>query len=575
MKYISQLNKGYMLVSSDDGEKFKVKQTGYPYKSTEFPSQTMLDNLLTEFHIKDKAVVQTVADLIELMGDKYRLDNLYTRREMCQMLEFGTIDPFSSELFECKYFSVYSISDKYASSFYKNIKDKLVGFHPQDEFSRGLFIVHWHKGVAEEDIPTSLPAKETHSFFDTTLCNKIDLHIEDFIFCLDLIYDNLDKLGLGGALFDPETVLESYSAYEISNVNGDTASRQLGVLINDILPYFNFFEEYMECRDINNPVMRTLKELFGCDLFIGVKNYRILREQYPFQLGLQCCVYPLLQEGVRKEECTGRIKGLVNEIAWEMGISGTDIYYIIKDDDIILLTSPYVDLVIDRDSLLLSKEKEVGLFSLGENEQMLGFNLGKDVKGLLHGIEYRLYQYVILINSSFGAMRTVRYYPDSKLELDDDKKRSESRGTWFSYRNALKAIVPNFDRLYLMGAYNDLPMVDILEMYYHVYDNSIHHADYTFALDYALDDSYTVEEKSFILMLGRVDAANRKSLINEDLGKLNPVLSEDFIKKLEVVFKIGFLVRLCSSRTTLATMIRQLKFDYKYEDFTFKFNWRN
>lgn len=563
-----------MLVSSDDGEKFKVKQTGYPYKSTEFPSQTMLDNLLTEFHIKGKAVVQTVADLIELMSDKYKLDTTYTRREMCQMLEFGSVDSFSSELFECKYFSVYSISDKYASYFYRNIKDKLVSFHPQDEHSRGLFIVHWHKGVSEEDIPTSLPTKETFSFFDTTLTNKIDLRTEDFIFCLDLIYDNLDKLGLGGALFDPEIVLESYSAYEISGRGTNTANRQLEVLISDILPYFNFFEEYMECRDSKNPVMRTLKELFGCDLFIGVKNYRILHEQYLFQLGLQCCVYQLLQEGVRKEECAGRIKGLVNEIAWEMGTSGTDIYYIIKDDDIILLTSPYVDLVIDRDSLLLSKEKEVGLFSLGENEQMLGFNLGKDVKGLLHGIEYRLYQYIILINSSFGASRTVRYYPDSKLELDDDKKRSESRGTWFSYRNALKAIVPNFDRLYLMGAYNNLPMVDILEMYYHIYDNSIHPADYTFALDYALDDSYTVEEKSFILMLGRIDNIAKKTLTNEDLGKLNPVISEDFVKKLEAVFKIGSLLRVCSSKATLTNMLRQLKFDYKYENFTFTFNWR-
>lgn len=574
MRYISQLNKGYMLVSSDDGEKFKVKQTGYPYKSTEFPSQTMLDNLLTEFHIKGKAVVQTVADLIELMSDKYKLDTTYTRREMCQMLEFGSVDPFSSELFECKYFSVYSISDKYASYFYRNIKDKLVSFHPQDEHSRGLFIVHWHKGVSEEDIPTSLPTKETFSFFDTTLTNKIDLRTEDFIFCLDLIYDNLDKLGLGGALFDPEIVLESYSAYEISGRGTNTANRQLGVLISDILPYFNFFEEYMECRDSKNPVMRTLKELFGCDLFFGVKNYSILRKQYPFQLGLQCCVYPLLKEGVRKEECTGRIKGLVNEIAWAMGTSGTAMYYIIKDDDIILLTSPYIDLVVDRDSILLSKEKEIGLVSLDNNEQMLGFNLGKDVKGLLQGIEYRLYQYVILINSSFGAMRTIMYYPDSKLKLDDDQKKSESRGTWFSYRNALKAIVPNFDRLYLMGAYNNLAMLNVLELYYHVYDNSIHHADYTFALDYALGDSYTVEEKSFILMLGRIDNIAKKTLTNEDLGKLNPVISEDFVKKLEVVFKIGSLLRVCSSKATLTNMLRQLKFDYKYENFTFTFNWR-
>lgn len=125
-----------------------------------------------------------------------------------------------------------------------------------------------------------------------------------------------------------------------------------------------------------------------------------------------------------------------------------------------------------------------------------------------------------------------------------------------------------------MGAYNNLAMLNVLELYYHVYDNSIHHADYTFALDYALGDSYTVEEKSFILMLGRIDNIAKKTLTNKDLGKLNPVISEDFVKKLEVVFKIGSLLRVCSSKATLTNMLRQLKFDYKYENFTFTFNWR-
>ena len=572
MKPISQLTKGYMLVSSDDGEKFKVKKTGYPYKSTEFPSQTMLENLLTDFHIKDKAVVQTVADLIELMEDKYKLGTVYTRREMCQMLEWGTIDPYSSVLFECKFFSVYSISDKFNSYFYRCIHDKveIVGDH--NEYARGLFILHWHKGVFEEDVPTSLPEVGVQYFFDTTLASKIHLQLAEFKFYIDLIYDRLDNLGSDNILFSTETVFESYSGYEVSNSDGRTAGRQIKVLIDDMIQHFNFFDMYMQSKSSKNPVRRTFKELYGCDLFFGLKGYDVASFSYLFKLGLQCCVYHFL-DGARKAECKDIIERLVKELAYQFGRRSSSSYYIIKDGEIIILTSPYIGLIVDKDNILLSKENSIGIVDLNDGEQMLGFSPGKDVKGVLEGVEYRLYQYFILINSTFSTSQAVEYYPSAKLKLSDSTKKSESRGTWFSYRNALKAIVPNFDRFYLMDAYNGLPIVDVAEQYYHLYDNGTNLASYTFALDYALGDFFTVEEKSFILMLGRINMRNGMCLATEDYEQLHPVVSEDFAKKLAVVFKLGSLVSLCTTRLSLLTRLRENKFTYKYEDYNFTFSW--
>lgn len=573
MKPISQLSKGYMLVSSDDGDKFKVKKIGYPYKDTEFSSQTMLDNLLTELRIKDRAVIQTVADLIELLEDKYKLlSTTYTRREMCQMLEWGKIDPHSSVLFECKFFSVYSISDKFNSLFYRSIHGKVEVIGDHNEYAKGLFILHWHKGVPEEDMLTSLPVKGAQSFFDTTLESKIHLQLAEFKFYMTLIYEGLDKLELNSILFSPETVFEAYAGYEICNSDGRTAGRQIKVLIDDALQQFNFFDMYMQSRSSRDPVRRIFKELYGCDLFFGLKEYVTMNFYYTFQLGLQCCLYHFLN-GARKAECRDLIERLAKEIAYQQGHRFSNTYYIIKDGEIIILTSPYIGLIVDKDSILLSEENSIGIVDLADGEQMLGFSPGKDAKGVLEGLEYRLYQYFVLINSTFGTAQTVEYYPSVKFSLNDNTKKNESRGTWFSYRNALKAIVPNFDRFYLMNAYNGLPMIDVAEQYYNLYDNGTNFASYTFALDYALGDAFTVEEKSFILMLGRLNMRIGMYLTTEDLGQLCPVVSDDFAKKLEVVFKLGSLVSLCATKLNLVTMLRESNFTYKYEDYNFTFRW--
>lgn len=579
MFYICQLRDGFMLAQEKRGV-YKVVETGYPYMDTNLPSQTMLNSLLRHFNIYDSAKVRTIEELADALKPVFGLDKAMTANELKSILAYGIL-PFEVEdslykVFDCKYFEIYQVYGYRTKEVLRDLKNR--GYNsPSYNFLNfnHAYILHSrakNNEVLFEDASLSTDTDNVR-YFIKELEKRIGLSISDFKLILDTIYDKIIETGFY-FLCDEEDEIEILP--DVTN-GGTSSPIEATATVRWLLSWFNPWEEYCKHSNMDSAIKRALEELEGCNLFNRV-NYRYFGGE-TVALGLLLCYYGVADKS-EKERVKEYIKDLIISTTNRLGLTSSDLFYGVENDNIVLLMSPYTKYneISNVTHNLLSKIKDIHIRKMPNGEDMCALSMGMTVTlKTLTDVENRWLQYFVLRDFAYIMNCKVQY---CDLNIEEWYSKAAVPDVKFTLRDSLKAIQPNFDRLFMMGAYESVSIETVASNVYNYtrYENSVFDPNYLPALEFAMQgqSEFTFNEKAFLLgFVNIIDAEYDGSehyfnfcIFRKWYGeKLAPVLSDEFIEKLKVVFKMYIIAyRLTEPAYQLATF----RFEFLYKNYVFE-----
>lgn len=579
MFYICQLRDGFMLAQEKRGM-YKVVETGYPYMDTNLPSQTMLNSLLRHFNIYDSAKVRTIEELADALKPVFGLDKAMTANELKSILAYGIL-PFEVEdslykVFDCKYFEIYQVYGYRTKEVLRDLKNREYN-SPSYNFLNfnHAYILHSrakNNEVLFEDASLSTDTDNVR-YFIKELEKRIGLSISDFKLILDTIYDKIIETGFY-FLCDEEDEIEILP--DVTN-GGTSSPIEATATVRWLLSWFNPWKEYCKHSNMDSAIKRALEELEGCNLFNRV-NYRYFGGE-TVALGLLLCYYGVADKS-EKERVKEYIKDLIISTTNRLGLTSSDLFYGVENDNIVLLMSPYTKYneISNVTHNLLSKIKDIHIRKMPNGEDMCALSMGMTVTlKTLTDVENRWLQYFVLRDFAYIMNCKVQY---CDLNIEEWYSKAAVPDVKFTLRDSLKAIQPNFDRLFMMGAYESVSMETVASNVYNYtrYENSVFDSNYLPALEFAMQgqSEFTFSEKAFLLgFVNTIDAEYDGSeryfhfcIFHKRYGeKLAPVLSDEFIEKLKVVFKMYIIAyRLTEPAYQLATF----RFEFLYKNYVFE-----
>lgn len=577
MFYICQLRDGYMLTQDKRGV-YTVTETGYPYMDTKLPSQEMLDGLIRYFEINDSAKIRTIKELADILTPLFGSFQPITGEELKSILLNGVL-PFKAEntlykVFECKYFSIYQVYAYKTREVLKYLSEK--GYMPKSEFVNynHACILHSHarnKEVLFENVSLNTDI-HTSRLFLKELERRIGLDISEFKLILDTMYDKASETGCYFMCDDADAieVLPDVTHGRVSSPIEATAT------VRWLLSWLNPWKEYCRCSSMDGSAKRALEELMGCNLFNRV-NYKYFGGE-TVSLGLYLWYYGVADFS-EKARVKDRLKELIDSSVNRFSFTSSEMFYTIENDNIVLIMSPYVKYVDNPlSNKLLSRTLGKQLRKMPNGEDMCVVTIDpRNVFKCLTDVERRWFQYFI--------MRHLAYVMSCRIKYCDLKNEEWYNPTGipdvkFTLRDSLKAIQPNFDRLFMMGAYNTNDIATVASIYY-LYEgtnNSYFDSNYLPALEFAMrnQSEFTFSEKAFLL--GFTDTIDLEydgsehhycfCLFSKRFSeKLAPALSDDFLEKLKPIFKMYL------AATELSAPSYQLdtfKFNFTYKNYVFE-----
>lgn len=577
MFYVCQLRDGYMLTQEERGI-YRVLETGYPYMDTKMPSQDMLDGLIGYFEIHDSAKIKTIQELADVLTPLFGFNQQITAEELKSILLNGAL-PFEVantlyKVFECKYFSIYQVYGYKTKEVLRQLAEK--GYAVKSEFVNynHAYILHSHSRNKEVLFEDASLCTDDHSvqFFLKELERRIGLDISEFKLILDTIYDKASETGFYFMCDDADAieVLPDVTNGRISSPIEATATMRW------LLSWLNPWKEYCRCSSMDGSAKRALEELMGCNLFNRV-DYKFFGGE-TISLGLYLWYYGVV-DLPEKARVKDRLKDLINSSIRRYNFASSDMFYTIENDNIVLIMSPYVkyaDSPLSDKLLSRTLGRQLRKMPNGEDMCVITIDPRNVFKGLTD-VERRWFQYFIMRYLAYVMSRRIKYCDLNKEEWYSPTGIPDIK---FTLRDSLKAIKPNFDRLFMMGAYDTDDIRKVASIYY-LYEgtnNSYFDSNYLPALEFAMrnQSEFTPSEKAFLL--GFTDTIDLESdssghhysfcLYSKMFSeKLAPALSDDFLEKLKTIFKMYLAATELSAPSY---QLDKFKFNFTYKNYVFE-----
>lgn len=589
MKYICQLKDGYMLAELVPNRTYGIVHTGYPYPDTEKPSQEMLEDLRRSLDVKDGGGIETVAQLADslsyLLGQKVVLN----RKMLKSLLNTGTIklnftiyDETASVLFDCPLFTVYLITEVYRSTMFSMVVNYL-----EDESVTGgnssMILCHIHKGICQLKVRTAKPDNYYIRAFDRALESELSISGADLKLYLTKISENLDKINTGVELFNKDFMYEGFICQGTNLTIVERFERDSSQLCSSLGDKLNAWGTYLHSNDSSNTIRRTFEEIYKFDMFCLHEKYAFVQGSC-FKLALMCIFYSLLEESQQKLKLKTDIMRNVTGLIKRLGVFSSKFYYIIKDDNIWLLGSPYIYFGTKKGILphgtIYTENQKNGIMTMPDGRKVFAICLHYDWGGLITDYEARLYQYFVLKQKRSIFNRQIPYWGSEYEEGHDsafdgiDPVDEENR----SIRNILKVLQPNFDKLFLFGEYGNKDMAQVLTNVY-CYKSAVLRCSslYKKALNWATQGvDFSEGEEDFILSIASAYSRNLSVGIEFQFfntkydDKIMPRISDDFIKKLYSVLKVYILTRSAFEEEDTVEVFRDFDYCFESSDYTLR-----
>ena len=556
MEFICQLKDGYMFAQIGK-DKYAAVHTGYPYPDTKQPSQVGFDELISNLGIKSNPKY-TVEYLISLMTPFVSNDMLLSEETLCLLLQTGDPSIIAgreksrvSVFFDCSFFTIYYIENMNNSAFFTQACEKMTSPDAQGDW---CFLVHYHKWKDTLYKPVLVDKFKIagNKQFDRVFRQVFDVSEEKFAFYYNELYKIIPKLGLQHYFFDKETCVEQF---HICSYKAPRAA--LTDLQTSISCVLSLHSVYSDFDNSDGQIGRALRQVYGFNVIKDQQLRNMITTNSGLGsmqlLALYSCVYNE-SSSVNKENIAKDIDDVLKEIIRSLGTLFCDLEVgLSSGDDLQFLTSPYLYFMYKHNmfsmdtnyvySVLAASKSRLSINPKTEKCRVV-FNAFKD------------------LNAKYYEKKLLYYFVATKLEsaISNGRVTYKDGHSVFSHRNALKTIVPNFDRLVLMGAIDngmDIPFMLSVRFSFNlafVGGTSL----VPEVLDSALDemDCFLEEEKSFITLLpfARTDFTKRDddyyftlTLFNghrivDEEGYYTPRFRDSFLKNVRPVFEMLAIV---------------------------------
>lgn len=557
MKFICQLKDGYMLAKI--GNRYAAMYTGYPYPDTLQPSQVRLDKLVSELGIESSSKY-TIEYLISVMSPYIGTDLALSVIDMYELLTEGKVlgiisdkKPRTSIFFDCALFTIYYTENMINSAFFDQVVERGRFVGAQGSW---CFVIHYHKNLDTLFKPTLVDKSEIKGSkqFDKFFRQSFGVSVDKLAFYYNELYKALPKLGTEEYFFSKNTGMEQF---HVCSYKAPTVA--MTDLKRDITNVLGLGEVYYNRHKTGEQVTTALIGVFGYNVLGGIIDYDLAREY----LGLDCmqllalysCAYNISLEG-NKQSIAKDIDELLKDSIKKIGFNACSVNADLNSDgDLVLLTSPYVHYMyknnlmrmnITYSSSVLTGSKSQLEVTAEEGVCRVTFDAFRDLNAKSY--EKKLLYY-------FVAAELAMSHPNNKVTCRDGH-------SVFSLRNVLKTIIPNFDRLVLMGAIeNAVDLSFLLAVRFSFSCGSLKSSNRVpLILDSALDEMgcFSEEEKSFIAMLPflktvvditdggstytvEVHLHNANTLEDEE-GYYTPRFKDSFIENVRPVIEMFALI---------------------------------
>lgn len=588
MEFICQLRNGYML--AEDNNEYKVVRTGYPYPDTRLSSQAMLNELVEKLQIKKTDYEITISLLADRLEPIFDNDAVFSEKvfktilEDCIENEREIKGHIYSVFFSSPFFSIYYFYDSDEAIAYfsgTELTDYTVFFKRTD----AAIILHFHVDKNTVKLPEPFDRKKEPVFanFDAIFKENYGVSVEQ----METMLSSADKHR--GSL-TKDKLLDLTSPFEgldcvhssVEN-NGSIDNLNLSFALKTIFLTIDTMLSFSDLAKINNPGYPVLssvaKEIFGYNIIRGLFCSELYFDLKLQTFGLSCILYYIETDAVTKCILKTRIKSLVKEFIATREVGTLDVKFVSIDGNIHVRTFPYAYEIFQHGNF-----NSIGCISFQTNLLLGGDTTNKcivededglcwydiDLSRVLKGVssyENKLFQFWVAI--------FVQEFNVNKLELGH---------TEYSVRNVIKTMVPNFDRLLLMGAFNETTPNGVLVSRYNVSLFETYDRDKVVrVLDDALDEEnfFTDIEKSFIMALytfmKSIETDNGVTTVritllvkhSEYMELLKPKFREGFLEHIEPIIKMYVVVNRCSNVYGMAEYIKKHDMDFSFDGLSF------
>lgn len=592
MEYVCQLRNGYMLVRN--GIEYRIKRTGYPYPDTPLPSQAMLDNLIDELGIKQTDTEYTISLLANTLEPYFGSSAILRESTLKEIIEnsIGVVSDGSNDnysvFFSCKFCSIYYVESINDSKVFQNFIRASNRYYLNTSASRSAFIIHFHDERNKPKLPVETPRDKVQEYttFSMLFRERFKADIEKVEGYLNLLYSRRSELSIPEEKFKLTTDLE-YAEHAYFMQSNDVCEFES----NMRFAFQSIAQRLLEGINLEH-LYRSASAGRGIikDVVCSIYSYNTVQDTYSepnqssgfafWMLSLYSCVYYFADDNVVRSTLKSRINELLKGIYQYIGLSSSRLNVEVKDGDVLLLTSPFVykcfkdkSIEIRKSDMLCSflnwvcldgDESNKKLINSKEYGTVLAVNFGKILQGV-SAYENKLFQY-------FLAERLLEV-------VGKDCYGCKEGHTDFSLRNAMKTILPNYDRLVMMGAIGSTDPRMIASIVYNFSAIGLYSKKKVLQiLDNALDETtdFTDEEKSFIFgvssLVAEVDNYKGDPYVLYRLitniehcdPKLRPNFRKGFVESLEPVFKMSALANICKSPYECNELLEKYTLDYEF-----------
>lgn len=554
MTLICQLKDGYMLAKI--GNKYAAMYTGYPYPDTLQPSQVRLDKLVSKLGL-ESSPKYTIEYLISVMSPYIGTDMLLSETDMCDLLTEGRVlgivsdkKPRTSIFFDCALFTIYYIENITNSAFFAQVVMKSNIVTAQ---GRWCFVIHYHKDLDTLCKSTLVDKSKIKGSkqFDETFRQVFGISVDKMAFYYNELYKVLPKLGTEEYFLSKNTGMEqfhicSYKAPAVAMTD----------LKRDITNVLGLGELYYNDNKTGEQVKTALIGVFGYNVLGHILGYDFAREYLGFDymqlLALYSCAYNISSED-NKQNIAKDIDDLLKDQIKRIGFSACHVEIDINSNgDLVLLSSPYVYYMYKNNLMKLNVTYASSV--LTGSKSRLELSAEEEICRVT-------FEAFTDMNAKSFEKKLLYYFVAAELAMSLPNITSTNcrdGHSVFSLRNVLKTIIPNFDRLVLMGAIeNDTDFSFLLALRFSFTCKGFGWGDRVpRILDSALDemDCFAEEEKSFITMLpflktvvSITDGGNTYNVevhlhnannLEDKEGYYTPRFRDSFIERVRPVFEM-------------------------------------
>lgn len=586
MKYICQLRDGYMLKELDNA--YLVEETGYPYQDTELPSQEMFDNLRAELGIKDDAKY-TISYLADVLSPYFGVYKMLSRASLRQVIETGSTilrDPYAV-FFESKLFSVYYFEHASTSEELHKIcgNPNFSGYFGR---STSAFVIHIHKDKKGFQLERPMPSEFFFEFnyFKRFVKETLGVSVQELQEKIDLVCERGDlDCGVFRQSIKKELLLMEQFDISMESDNEKVISdlkQAVEFVLRRIADNTSLGDLYNLSKEDDSLVGKVFIEIYGYNMFRRLaRKERAGESFYAWMIGLYCYLYSISTTQAEKDNCEKVLEHQVRGILKSLWVVYAEYSTEIQGDRVVLLGDPYLNECLEL-GILDPKHARF------EHELLfMGSRLNKHLRIRSPHEAYYEVSLDLLDNSIslferklFQYFLYCRFWSCVRRRFDDNK----AGHTDFSTRNVIKTMVPNLDRLIVMGEISTTDFESLMtQKYAFLREGEFEMDKLPLLLDNALDevDYFTDEEKSFIAIMpllkrtlnndgGDVTISFGLLRPTEDIdGIYKPRFRSEFLEKIKPVLRVLAAVYSCKSPYRCNEILT--KYDVYYAKNSYKF----